>query len=151
MKKVLGLILTMLLVVAVVTACGSTKDNDSKDQGKTNEPVTYKDGTYQAEDPDFDDRGWKAQIQIKVEGGKIKDVVYDEVNQEGKKKSEDEDYHKNYKEQRDVELWMHMINCRRALLISRIPMLLIPIPALPAQQQSLKPWPKKLLKMQVNN
>ncbi|MGI6189104.1 MAG: FMN-binding protein [Clostridiales bacterium] len=104
MKKVLGLILTMLLVVAVVTACGSTKDNDSKDQGKTNEPVTYKDGTYQAEDPDFDDRGWKAQIQIKVEGGKIKDVVYDEVNQEGKKKSEDEDYHKNYKEQRDVEL-----------------------------------------------
>ncbi|NLO83240.1 MAG: FMN-binding protein [Clostridiales bacterium] len=104
MKKVLGLVLVVLLVFVVLTACSGAKDNGSQDQGKEAESVTYKDGTYQAEEPDFDDHGWKAQIQIKVEGGKITDVVYDEVNQEGKKKSEDQDYQSNFKEQRDVDL-----------------------------------------------
>ena len=104
MKKVLGLVLVVLLVFVVLTACSGAKDNGSQDQGKEAESVTYKDGTYQAEEPDFDDHGWKAQIQIKVEGGKITDVVYDEVNQGGKKKSEDQDYQSNFKEQRDVDL-----------------------------------------------
>ena len=104
MKKVLGLVLVVLLVFVVLTACSGAKDNGSQDQGKEAESVTYKDGTYQAEEPDFDDHGWKDQIQIKVAGGKITGVVFDEVNQEGKKQSEDQDYQSNFKEQRDVDL-----------------------------------------------
>ena len=91
-EKVLGLILTMLLVVAVVTACGSTRIMIQRIKARQMSPLPIKMGHIKRR-IDFDDRGWKAQIQIKVEGGKIKDVVYDGVNQEGKK-SEDEDYHK---------------------------------------------------------
>lgn len=109
MKKLLSLGLIALLTIALLTACGGTA-NDSKEQGqgatedKGTETATYKDGTYQAEEPEFDDHGWKGQIQIKVEGGKITEVNYDEVNEEGKKKSEDTEYHENFKNQKNVDL-----------------------------------------------
>lgn len=54
----------------------------------------FPDGNHKAElDPD--ERGWKSRIEITVEDGKITEVDYDEVNEEGKRKSEDEDYGKS--------------------------------------------------------
>lgn len=109
MKKLISLGLIALLTIALLTACGGAA-NESKEQGqgstedKGTEAVTYKDGTYQAEEADFDDHGWKGQIEIKVEGGKITEVNYDEVNQEGKKKSEDTEYQENFKQQKNVDL-----------------------------------------------
>jgi len=101
MKKLFSLGLIMLLTIALLTACGGAS-NDSKDKGAGN--VTYKDGTYTAEEPEFDDHGWKAQIEIKVEGGKITEVNFDEVNQEGKKKSEDTEYIERFKQQKNVDI-----------------------------------------------
>lgn len=109
MKKLLSLGLIVLLTIALLTACGGAA-NDSNEQGqgatedKGAETAAYKDGTYKAEEPKFDEHGWKGQIEIKVEGGKITEVNYDEVNQEGKKKSEDTEYHKRFKEQKNVDL-----------------------------------------------
>lgn len=78
MKKflVLGLVLTLVLTIAV--GCSS---NEAK----------YEDGTYTAESQP-DDRGWKGVIEIVVENGEITSVDYDEMNQEGSRKSEDEEY-----------------------------------------------------------
>jgi major membrane immunogen (membrane-anchored lipoprotein) len=129
MKKLLSLGLIVLLTIALLTACGGGAANDSNEQGqeapngtateeqgatdeqgqeatdeKGAETAAYKDGTYTAEEKEFDDHGWKGQIEIKVEGGKITEVNYDEVNQEGKKKSEDTEYHKRFKEQKNVDL-----------------------------------------------
>ncbi len=51
----------------------------------------YEDGTHEAElEPD--ERGWKAVVEVTVEGGKITAAAFDEVNEEGAKKSEDEEY-----------------------------------------------------------
>ncbi|MDN5277900.1 MAG: hypothetical protein PWR01_1865 [Clostridiales bacterium] len=104
MKKLLSVGLIVLLTIALLTACGGGAANDSNKQDQGTETAAYKDGTYKAEEPQFDDHGWKGQIEIKVEGGKITEVNYDEVNQEGKKKSEDTDYQKRFKEQKNVDL-----------------------------------------------
>lgn len=100
MKKILSLGLILIFTIALLTACGGA--GDSKDKGTGT--VTYKDGTYTAEESDFDDHGWKGQIEIKVEGGKITEVNYDEVNQEGNKKSEDTGYIDNFKQQKNINL-----------------------------------------------
>ncbi|MBM7582528.1 major membrane immunogen (membrane-anchored lipoprotein) [Caldicoprobacter guelmensis] len=99
MKKLLSVGLIVLLTVALLTACGGAT---KQEQGT--KTAAYKDGVYKAEESQFDDHGWKGQIEIKVEGGKITEVKYDEVNQEGKKKSEDTEYHKRFKEQKNVDL-----------------------------------------------
>ncbi len=47
--------------------------------------VKYEDGNFTAES-EADERGWKSVIEIEVEDGKIVEVDYDEINEEGQKK-----------------------------------------------------------------
>lgn len=49
-------------------------------------------GVYSAENPEFDERGWKARIEITFEDDKITSVAYSEFNAEGVQKFEDEAY-----------------------------------------------------------
>jgi len=63
-------------------------DTETPDEG------ALTDGTFNAE-AEPDERGWKGQIDITVENGEISLVEYDEVNEEGKFKSEDEEYAKS--------------------------------------------------------
>ncbi len=81
MKKTLifGIILT--LVLTMVVGCQQSSE------------VKYEDGNFTAES-EADERGWKSVIEIEVEDGKIVEVDYDEINEEGQKKSEDEEYGK---------------------------------------------------------
>lgn len=58
---------------------------------------TYKDGTYKAEQPNFDEHGWKGQIEITVKDGKIVSVTYNEVNKDGQLKRDDQQYAENMK------------------------------------------------------
>lgn len=51
-----------------------------------------KDGSYKAEYKDFDSHGYKPTLEVKIAGGKITEVTYDEVMEDGSKKSEDEEY-----------------------------------------------------------
>jgi major membrane immunogen (membrane-anchored lipoprotein) len=106
MKKLLALTLVLFLVVALVAGCSSQK----KQEGQPNQPqeqqggqqeqqqATFKDGTYYAEEKDFNEQGWKGLVTVIVKDGKITNVFYDEINKEGKLKSFDPEYGPKMKE-----------------------------------------------------
>lgn len=83
MKKALSLVLIIAMVMTIVIGCSSDK-------------VEFEDGVYSAEGA-IDDKGWKPTIIITVEDGKIEDVDYDEVSEDGSKKSDDDEYAKSMK------------------------------------------------------
>ncbi|WP_071393983.1 FMN-binding protein [Bacillus tuaregi] len=51
-----------------------------------------KDGSYTVEYETFDSHGYKPTMEVKVEAGKITVVKYDEIKEDGSKKSEDKEY-----------------------------------------------------------
>ena len=80
MKKIIKLLAVVVCVFAL-TACS--------EETFTN----LQDGTYRAEYKNFDVYGWKDYIEITVEDGEIKELVFDSVNMEDDSlKSEDENY-----------------------------------------------------------
>ncbi|NLY45006.1 MAG: FMN-binding protein [Tissierella sp.] len=84
MKRFLTLGLILTLVLTITVGCSTTEE------------AKYTDGTYTAES-EVDDRGYKSVIEIVVENGEITSVDYDEFNEEGARKSEDEAYAENMK------------------------------------------------------
>ena len=82
MKKTAAICLTAIFSFCLLTGC-SNPANDS-----------LKDGTYRAE-MSTESHGYKDYVEIKVLNGKIDTVVYDSVTQDGKKKSDDENYKKS--------------------------------------------------------
>ena len=78
LKKFVSLSLIAILVLALVVGC-------------TSDEAKFEDGTYTAESQP-DERGWKGVIEIVVEGGEIVSVDYDELDEEGNRKSEDDEY-----------------------------------------------------------
>lgn len=57
----------------------------------------YKDGKYLAEGTK-DSYGWSEFVEVTVKDGNVSELVFDSKNEEGKLKSEDENYNKIYKE-----------------------------------------------------
>lgn len=57
--------------------------------------AALKDGKYKVEASDFDERGWKPFIEVEVKAGKITTVTFDDINKDGKFKSEDTAYNEN--------------------------------------------------------
>lgn len=117
MKKLLVVIVSVFLVMAMVVGCVPKEETPPTDQnppatetpsgneepGTTTLPAgseggqgNLNDGTYDAEG-DPDERGWKGYISVTVAGGEITEVDYDEIDKDGKKKSEDDEYAKNMK------------------------------------------------------
>ncbi|WP_069650687.1 FMN-binding protein [Caloranaerobacter ferrireducens] len=87
MKRISYIIIFTIITMLVITGCNSVTDKN----------MSYKDGTYKASD-DYDKYGWKAEISITYEDGKIVDVVFNEVNKEGQNKNEDKEYAEKMKE-----------------------------------------------------
>ena len=75
-KRYLAIFVSAFLAMFMFTGCSGS----------------MKDGTYRAEYKDFDDHGWKDYVTITVSDGKITEVDYDAVNDNGDKKSADEAY-----------------------------------------------------------
>lgn len=71
------LLLGVILLLAGLTGCSTA--------GK------LKDGTYKAQ-MNQAEHGWQDYLTVTVSGGKITDVDYDALNENGNRKSEDEDY-----------------------------------------------------------
>lgn len=93
MKKLASVLLVVLLVISLFAGCGG-KDNNPKsgDNNNTNTPsgdgktITYKDGTYTAEQKDFaENSGWKANVTIEVQDGKIVKADWNGTHKEGGK------------------------------------------------------------------
>lgn len=63
--------------------------------GDTKQIVLQMNTTYTAAVKDFDSHGWKGQIAVTIENGKITAVKYDEINKDKVLKTTDADYAKN--------------------------------------------------------
>jgi len=100
MKKLLAVALAVLLIVTLFAGCGQRKPQQEappEQSGSGNENISYEDGVYYAENADFDDHGWKAIATVIVEGGKITNVFFDEINKDDMLKSFDSEYSANMK------------------------------------------------------
>ena len=104
-KKSLATAAVLLSSVVVLTACGggsksttsSTSSAKTTQAAKSTASGELKDGTYKLVS-EADKRGWHVEFTIVVEGGKIKSSDYDNLNKDGKRKSEDEAYEKQMKD-----------------------------------------------------
>ena len=104
-KKSLATAAVLLSSVVVLTACGggsksttsSTTSAKTTQVAKSTASGELKDGTYKLVS-EADKRGWHVEFTIVVEGGKIKSSDYDNLNKDGKRKSEDEAYEKQMKD-----------------------------------------------------
>ena len=93
MKKRIVVLVLIAVLVVFAAACTQKETPPAQDPQPQTPPqeARYDDGEYEAElDPD--ERGWKAVVELTVEGGKITEVAFDEVNEEGVRKSENEEY-----------------------------------------------------------
>ena len=88
MKKTFSFISILTVSMALIVGCSSEK-------------TTYEDGVYSKESA-FDERGWKSTLTLTVENGKIKEVDYDEVDNEGASKTTDAEYAKAMKDEEGV-------------------------------------------------
>ena len=106
-KKSLATAAVLLSSVVVLTACGGGSKSTTSSTATTTAATTQaakstasgelKDGTYKLVS-EADKRGWHVEFTIVVEGGKITSSDYDNLNKDGKRKSEDEAYEKQMKE-----------------------------------------------------
>ena len=104
-KKSLAPAAVLLSSVVVLTACGggSKSTSSTTSSAKTTQAAKstasgeLKDGTYKLVS-EADKRGWHVEFTIVVEGGKIKSSDFDNLNKDGKRKSEDEAYEKQMKD-----------------------------------------------------
>ncbi len=67
-KRITFLLVSTILTTGMLVGCGSKG---------------MKNGTYTAEDKNFDDHGWKASVTITVSGGKVSDTKFDYVAEDG--------------------------------------------------------------------
>ena len=104
-KKSLATAAVLLSSVVVLTACGggSKSSTSTTSSAKTTQAAKstasgeLKDGTYKLVS-EADKRGWHVEFTIVVEGGKITSSDYDNLNKDGKRKSEDAEYEKQMKD-----------------------------------------------------
>lgn len=76
MKKIFAVIVAVMASAVLLAGCNAG----------------MKDGTYKAENKDFDSHGWKDYIAVTVAGGKITEVDFDAINADGMLKTADPAY-----------------------------------------------------------
>lgn len=64
----------------------STADQDEKNNA-TDTNILWADGTYEAEEAEFDEQGFKDMVSLTIENGKITEVIWDAYNKDGELKS----------------------------------------------------------------
>ncbi len=67
----------------------STADSDTtEDTSSTSETGNiWADGTYEAEETEFDDQGYKDKVSLTIQDGKMSEVIWDAYNEKGELKS----------------------------------------------------------------
>jgi len=93
MKKLLGLGVTTVLTLSMLSGCTSTQEST-----ETAAPASeLKDGTYHAEYDREDVRNWIAFVDVTVEDGKIAKVYYDYTNDAKEMRTESQGYVDGFK------------------------------------------------------
>lgn len=85
-----------------LSACGEDADVEN---GTTEVDVThgtFEDGSYELIESNFDENGWKAEFTIDVEDGDIVMSDYNEYNEQGTAKTEDDSYQEAMADQTGV-------------------------------------------------
>ncbi|MCC5894618.1 MAG: FMN-binding protein [Alkalibacterium sp.] len=85
-----------------LTACG---EDGALENGTTQVDVThgtFEDGSYELVEANYDENGWKAEFSIDVEDGEIVHSDYNEYNEQGTPKTEDDSYQQAMAEQTGV-------------------------------------------------
>lgn len=77
MRKLMGVILAFAMTMALFVGCSNAS--------------TLKDGKYRAEFKEAS-HGWKEYVEITVKDGKIAEVDFDAISDDGKKKTDDPTY-----------------------------------------------------------
>lgn len=88
MKKLFSVSTLTLASVLVLSACGGSEEAAES----TVSEEGLQDGTYTLVEKNLDENGWKTDFSITVADGKITESNYENVNEAGDKKSEDEAY-----------------------------------------------------------
>lgn len=116
MKKLITGMTVLAMTTILLAACGGSKDKDTKDSTAKSTEVAkkddkkedaapkekeaggeLKDGTYTLEEKN-ENNGYRATFTMVVKDGKIAESKYDNINKDGKSKTEDEGYNKKMKE-----------------------------------------------------
>lgn len=100
MKKFLTFTIVTILVFAFAVGCTPKTEQPAPAPAPNNE-AAYKDGTYTAKG-ETDERGWTPEVTVVIKDGKILEAKYDEVR--GMYKSEDTEYHKAFKDAKNVDI-----------------------------------------------
>lgn len=80
MKKITTVLLSLVLIVGLLAACGG---NNEPANNNTSSPVTYNDGTYTAEGEYSENSGWKDVVDVTITDGKIAAVKWNAVHKDG--------------------------------------------------------------------
>lgn len=88
MKKLFSVSTLTLASALVLSACGGSEE--ATESAVSEEGL--QDGTYTLVEKSLDENGWKTDFSITVADGKITESNYENVNEAGDKKSEDEAY-----------------------------------------------------------
>ncbi len=101
-NKIISLLLAMVMVLVLAVGCTrpiepqpQDPQPNIKDRPDAIEPP-YTDGDYEAIAAEPDEGGWRPLMDLKVVDGKIIEVRFDEVDQEGLLKSENEEYNQRW-------------------------------------------------------
>lgn len=113
LKKLLTGAAALTMTVLLLSACGSdkkddasdtststsetTKESSKKDKDEAKSDAKLVDGTYKLEEKNYKN-GYRVVFDIVVKDGKIVESNYDNVNEKGETKKDDEEYNKNMKD-----------------------------------------------------
>jgi major membrane immunogen (membrane-anchored lipoprotein) len=101
MKKKHSLYIICLVLVLVGVSCAPAQPEKSPEEqpDETQQPHgDYEDGVYFANKADVDDHGWKPLATVVVQGSEISKAYFDEINEDDRLKSFDQDYLERWKE-----------------------------------------------------
>lgn len=102
MKKLISGSLIIFLAITLISGCSSESQDADISTDKTQEQSLYKDGIYNAEAEDYDDHGWKAVVTVIVENGRISNVFFDEIDENGNLKTFEAEYARKMREKSGV-------------------------------------------------
>lgn len=82
-NRILTIALILILASSVLVGCGSDSQDTTGNNQNTQEPGSYEDGIYFAQEDEFGSSGWKYMVTLEVEDGKIVSADWNGAHKDG--------------------------------------------------------------------